>query len=36
VAVARRHWEDNIGATLAQFDSILDGESLKQSNGQVD
>jgi hypothetical protein len=23
VAVARRHWEDNIGATLAQFDSIL-------------
>ena len=36
VAMARQHWEDDIGATLAQFDSILDGESLKQSNGQVD
>src|SRR5215204_6229590 len=32
VAMARQHWEDNIGATLAQFDSILDGEALKQSN----
>ena len=36
VAMARQHWEDDIGATLAQFDSILDGESLEQSNGQAD
>ena len=36
VAMARQHWEENIGATLAQFDGILDGESLKPSDGQVD
>jgi hypothetical protein len=34
VAMPRQHWEDNIGATLAQFASILDGESLK--HGPVD
>jgi len=35
VAMARQYWEENIGATLAQFDGMLDGESLKPSDGQV-
>jgi hypothetical protein len=36
VAMARQHWEDGIGDTLAQCDGILDGASLKPSDGQVD
>jgi hypothetical protein len=36
VAMARQHWEENIGATLAQFDGMLDGEALEPSDGQVD
>jgi hypothetical protein len=36
VAMARQHWDDGIGDTLAQFDGILDGASLKASDGQVD
>jgi hypothetical protein len=36
VAMARQHWEENIGATLAQFDRILDSGSLEPSDGQVD
>jgi hypothetical protein len=36
VAMARQCWEENIGATLAQFDGMLDGEALEPSDGQVD
>ena len=36
LAMARQYWEENIGVTLAQFDGMLDGESLKPLDGQVD
>jgi hypothetical protein len=34
VAMARQHWEDNIGAMMAQLDGMLDSELLKPSDGQ--
>ena len=36
VAMARQHWEDNIGALMAQLDGMLDSELLKPSDGQGD